>query len=216
MQNNTQKFLLLTLSAIFCAAILFPASADAQRRDYLTSEEIELVRDAQEIDKRIEVLVKAIDRRFLVLNKDDTQFKQVKKDMDKWGELPSGSEIQLLGDIEKIIQKAVDDIDNLVSNREISDKVLRDGNNTTDVDEEVTKYKIKRNKKQFPIAVHTLADAARRYVPMLESWGEKTTDRRAKGAAYGAIQNCELIIEASAKVPRYTKKSKKKKKKDKN
>lgn len=214
MNIKMTKILVIVLFAVLCGAVFFPDSAEAQRRDYLTKEEIELVRDSQAIDQRIDVLVKAVDRRFLVLNNDETQYKQVKKDMDKWGELPTGSEVELLGDIEKIIQKAVDDIDNLVSNQEMEDKVLRDGNNTNDVDEEVTKYRIKRNKKQFPIAVHTLADAARRYIPMLEAIGEKTTDRRAKGAAYGAIQNCELIIEASAKVPRYTKKEKKKKDKN--
>ena len=39
----------------------------AQNRDYLTDEEIEMVRDTEEIDKRIDVLIRCIDRRFAVL-----------------------------------------------------------------------------------------------------------------------------------------------------
>ena len=43
------------------------SSISAQRRDFLTDEEIEIVRDAQDIDARIDVLVKMMDRRFGVL-----------------------------------------------------------------------------------------------------------------------------------------------------
>jgi hypothetical protein len=195
--------------------MFFPASAKAQSRDYLTNEEIELVRDAQEIDKRIDILVKAIDRRFLVLNKDNSQEKQIQKDLDKWGELPTGTETELLSDISRILQKAVDDIDDLVSNQDLNDKVLQEGENSDSRDEEVTKYKIKTNKKQFPIAVHTLADASRRYLPIFEAMYEKVKDKRSQGLIYGAVENCNLIIEASSKVPKYTKEDKKKKK-DKN
>lgn len=214
MRNNKLNLAISLLTVIFCVTLFFPAPADAQKRDYLTEQEIELVRDAQAIDQRMDVLTKAIDRRFLVLNKDNSQFKQVKKDSDKWGELPTGTQTELLSDIDKILQKAVDDIDDLVSNRELNDNVLGDGTTTNDVDEEITKYKIKANKKQFPIAVHTLADAAQGYIPMLKTFGE-TADRQGKGSIYRAVENCNLIIEASTKVPKYTKKDKKSKK-DKN
>lgn len=215
MKKTNLHFITYALTAIFCLTIFFPASANSQSRDYLTNEEIELVRDAQEIDKRIDILVKAIDRRFIVLNKDNSQAKQIQKDLDTWGELPTGTETELLSDINKILQKAVDDIDDLVSNQELNDKVLNDGTNADDRDEEVTKYKIKTNKKQFPIAVHTLADASRRFIPMLEAMSEKVTDKRSQGLIFGAVENCNLIIEASSKVPKYTKEDKKKKK-DKN
>ncbi len=64
MKTKKLKFALFALTTLFCLTLLLPAAANAQRRDYLTDEEIELVRDAQEIDKRIGVLTKAIDRRF--------------------------------------------------------------------------------------------------------------------------------------------------------
>lgn len=210
MNKTVTQLSLFALTIFFCLTLIFPASVEAQRRDFLTAEEIELVRDAQAIDQRIEVLVKAVDRRFLVLNKDDSQAKQVQKDLEKWGELPTGTENELLSDIDKILQKAVDDIDDLVANQEMNERVLRDGANTSDVDEEFTKYKIKTNKKQFPIAVHYLADAARRYIPMLEVFVEKSSAGGSRGSVYRALENSRLIIEASAKVPRYTKKKKKK------
>jgi len=60
MKNKTINFAVSAFTAFFCLTLLFPAAAKAQRRDYLSNEEIELVRDAQEIDLRIEVLTKAI------------------------------------------------------------------------------------------------------------------------------------------------------------
>lgn len=212
MNNKKYSFAVFTLATFFCFTLFFSASANAQQRDYLTTEEIELVRDAQEIDKRIDVLVKAIDRRFLVLNKDNSQAKQLEKDLDKWGELPKGDTPELLRDIEKLLQKAIDDIDTLVSNQEMTDKVTSDGSSTSN--DEYSMMIIKTNKKQFPIAVHTLADAARGYIPMLKDLEAKTDSRKAKGSIYGALESCNLVIEASSKVPKYTKKDKKNKKDD--
>ncbi|MDQ3179728.1 MAG: hypothetical protein M3Q33_04330, partial [Acidobacteriota bacterium] len=112
------KFMLYVLTAFFCLTLFFPASANAQgRRDYLTDEEIELVREAQEINLRIEVLTKAIDRRFLVINNAASQTKQVQKDAEKWGELPKGSRPLLLWNIERILQKAIDDIDDVAAHK---------------------------------------------------------------------------------------------------
>ncbi len=80
------RFILYTLTAFFLLSMIFPSVSDAQkRRDYLTEEEIELVREAQEIDLRVDVLVKAIDRRFLVLNNDRTQAKTNRKRTRKNG-----------------------------------------------------------------------------------------------------------------------------------
>ena len=52
-------------------------TAQTQVRDHLTEKEDELVREFQEIDKRIEIYVKAADRRLLVLiNPNTTQKKK--------------------------------------------------------------------------------------------------------------------------------------------
>jgi|SRR6266536_668683 len=87
-----------------------------QSRDHLTAEEIELVKDAQVLDQRIDVFIKAADRRLQVLTgvKIDSA-KQLKKDSEKWGELPSGSRAELLGDIAKILDEAITNIDDVSS-----------------------------------------------------------------------------------------------------
>jgi hypothetical protein len=180
--NDKKKlFVLLSLLLFACGSLL---TVQAQRRDHLTAEEIELVRDAQQIDHRMEVFVKAIDRRFLVLNKDVSQTKQIEKDTDKWGELPTGTRQQLLTDIEKLLDEAISKIDHVAARDMKSDF--------------------------FPIAVHTLADGANRFLPQLKSQMGKTTDEKERGAIIGAIDLCNQIIEASAKVKRETPKEIKK------
>ena len=165
--------------SIFAFVFLFSAiSASAQRRDHLTEKEIEIVRDTQEIDRRMEVFIKAVDRRFLVLNNDATQTKQIEKDSDKWGELPTGSRQELLSDIEKIIGEAISKID---------DVAARD-----------------MNSDRFPIAVHKLADGAKKFLPQLKIQLDKAETEKERGAILGAIEECEEIIAASAKVKRET------------
>ena len=72
----------------------------------------------------------------------------------------------------------------------------------------------------FPNAVHILADGAARFLPQLKSELDKSSDEKEKGAIIGAIDYCNQIIEASAKVKRETpkeiKKRKEKEKKDSN
>jgi hypothetical protein len=56
---------------LLTAVLIFSSSAAAravQSRDHLTPQEIELVKDAQILDKRIDIFIKAADRRLLVLN----------------------------------------------------------------------------------------------------------------------------------------------------
>ena len=102
MKNNNLKFAILILSLFVSIQMFFTTSAFAQRRDYLNELEIELVRDAQMIDLRTEVFVKAIDRRFIVLNNQTApDDKKSRKDSEKWGELPVGERSELLLDIEK-------------------------------------------------------------------------------------------------------------------
>lgn len=198
------------LTAVFGSIFIFSQSANAQRRDYLTEAEIELVRDANEIDKRIEVLVKAIDRRLLVINNDTSQQKQIQKDIDKWGELPTGSRFQLLGDISGLLQKAIDDIDDLASRKSMNDKLLQNSSEENMTDEE-TKRVIKANDKKFPTAVHNLADASRKYLPILQAFGESSTDEKEKGVILRSIESCNMIIEASTQIAKPETKKKKSK-----
>lgn len=142
------------LVACVLAACFLVVPAEAQR-DYFTPEEVELVRDAQQIDRRIAVLVKAMDRRFAVLGIDVAPPADTKKMGGDWGPLPSGTRIELINDLVRIMQKAIDDIDNLAERP-----------NSAVVDEPNTK-KGETMSKLFPRAVRALAAAAARYRPAL-------------------------------------------------
>ncbi len=183
------KLPIFILTAFICLTVIFPVSANAQRRDYLTGEEIELVRDAQEIDLRVGVLTKAIDRRFLVLNNDNSQAKKIEKDAEKWGELPTGARGALLWDIERILQKSIDDIDDVAVHSKMDETL-------------------------FPKAIFALTASCQNYIPQLKKIYDSATDEKEKGSILGSIDNCSQIIEASAKVPPpATKEDKKKSKK---
>lgn len=171
---------LTVFTAIFCIALFLPVSANAQRRDYLTEAEIELVRDAQEIDLRIMVLTRAIDRRFAVLKN------QPLKEKEAWGEPPKGTRIELLIDIEKLLQKAIDDIDQVATRA--------------------------KDSKLFPKAVNKLADSCNEYLPQFNSFLDTTKEEKERGALLGSIENCNAVIEASTKVPKEPAKEEKKKK----
>src|SRR5207253_8896455 len=61
--------LIVLLDAAITAAIfLSTASVSAQTRDHLTEQETQLVRDNQELDKRTDIFIKAVDRRFAIIN----------------------------------------------------------------------------------------------------------------------------------------------------
>lgn len=196
MKIKALKFITIILSALFCLTLCFPVQTNAQRRDFLTDEEIELVRDAQEIDKRIDVLVKAIDRRFAALNKENWQ--PDKKDADKWGELPNSTQTQLLSDISRILQKSIDDIDDLSARQGMNDKVLQT-ERKDDLDDETIRI-IKSNNKNFSTAVHHLADSSRRYLLIFENLLKTSTDKKEQGLIYGAVESCNMIIEASSQI----------------
>jgi hypothetical protein len=99
---------------LFLCTYASAAAINAQSRDHLTPQEVDLVKDAQILDKRIEVFVKAVDRRLLVLKGvDAASAKQLKKDSEKWGDLPTGSRAELVGDIAHILDEAITNIDDV-------------------------------------------------------------------------------------------------------
>ncbi len=176
-----------TVLILTLAVFSFAKTADAQRRDHLTAEEIELVRDAQQIDSRTAVFVKAIDRRFLVINNQAAPTdKKSLKENELWGAPPTGSKTELFLDIEKILQEAIDNIDNVADSEQTS--------------------------AFFPKAVRILADGANRFLPQFNAQLAKAADPKERGAILGSIESCNQIIEAAAKVPKETPKEEKKKK----
>jgi hypothetical protein len=89
--------------AIIVSGVLFGSSfARAQKRDHLNEQEIELIRDFQEIDKRIEIFVKAAERRLLVLANPNAT--QKKKEEEIWGPLPTGTKLELLTDYKRNLE----------------------------------------------------------------------------------------------------------------
>ena len=176
--------LTIVLALSFCSV-----ATGFQARDHLTPQEIQLVRDTQILDKRIDVFIKAADRRMLLLNSagpDVATTKQLKKDSETWGELPTGSRAELIGDIARIFDEAITNID---------DVSLRDEKNPL-----------------IPKALRKLAAAASRIVEQL-----KPAEAEAKGDAELSsfdqlVENAEAILQAASKLPAPTGAEKKEKK----
>ncbi|MCU0238439.1 MAG: hypothetical protein MUC29_03280 [Pyrinomonadaceae bacterium] len=159
---------------VFFVALLFCVfSANAQKRDHLTEIEADLVRESQEINLRIEVFIKTIDRRFLLLQNPNAT--QTDKEFDKWGELPKGTQIQLLNDIDKILEEAISNIDN------VAEKDL--------------------NSKLFPKAMKVFNQACKRFIPLFENLAKGLTDQKEKDLVANSVENCNLVITAMQKVP---------------
>jgi hypothetical protein len=107
--SNTKTAALLALVLLVslpCSAAL----ASARQREHLTDEEIELIRDNQELDKRTGVFIKAAERRLLAVTNPEEAAKEAAKEKEKWGEV-KGTRAQLLYDISKILDEAVVNVD---------------------------------------------------------------------------------------------------------
>jgi hypothetical protein len=175
---------LLTSLLLF---VLFGASSTlalkAARRDYLTPKEEDQVKEAQIIDKRIEVFIKAAERRLQVLtNSSPASGKQAQKDLEKWGELPKGTRAELIMDIANILDAAITNID---------DVAVRDEKNAL-----------------IPKALRKLAEAVTRFQPQLASMREQTKDELERNAVDQAIGNIQEILGAANKLPPEEKKKK--------
>lgn len=184
MKNFRLHMTARVLLALLFLAIAAPTQAIAQKRDYMTDAESELVREAQEIDRRIDILVKMIDRRFAVINNEPIK---VEKSSEKWGESPTGTRIELLSDISKLLQKAIDDIDDVAAHNRMDSQL-------------------------FPKAMRNLAAASNKFLPQLKAVYDKSPDEKEKGLIIGATEFCNQILEASLKLPKDLPKDDKKKK----
>ena len=175
-----------TLANGLVLSLCFVATIEAfQARDHLTQQEVDLVKEAQELDKRIDVFVKAADRRLLALKGVDTaSAKQLKKDSELWGDLPTGSRAELIYDIARILDEAITNIDDVSSRDERNPLV--------------------------PKALRQLAVEATRIVGEL-----KPLSSQAKGDAEVAsfeqvMENAHSILEAANKLPPPVEKKKEK------
>lgn len=189
MNINSSKWRSIVLMTVMLLSIsaLSGSAVKAQNRDYMTEAEIELVRDSQWIDLRIEVLVRMIDRRFTALGIAVGGWKESDKDAKIWGSAPAGTRSELLWDIRQLLQKAIDDVDDTYAHPN-ADKSI-----------EPPKKGDKTMSDRFPAAVKALSKAARRYLPALKAEFSTTKDEREIGSILGSIEFCEQIIEASEK-----------------
>jgi ABC-type molybdate transport system substrate-binding protein len=168
------------LFVLLIVGVLF-GSANAQRRDYMTEAEIEIVRNNQEVDLRIAALTRMIDRRFALLGITTSGYKP-KKSADDWGTDPTGSRTDFFTDIKQLLEKAIDDIDNLAARMPEKTKEEKKGVNV------------------FNKAVRDLAASANRWLPHLKKEYESAKDDKTRGATAAAVEFCEQIIEATAKL----------------
>ncbi len=159
-----------------------------QRRDYMTDEEIEMVRDAQDIDLRIAVLVQMIDRRFEAIGVVSGGSKIKPKELEKWGAMRETSKSQAYAEIRELLQKAADDIDDIAGRNEIS------------------QTQNKMEGKLFPKAVRFLATASQRYIPHFQAAEAAAESAGDRGNLQTSLELAESIIEAAKKLPPETRK----------
>lgn len=172
-----KKTIRILICVSLCFLFSFPANARGYFRDHLTEFEAGLIADNQELDKRTAVFIKAIERRFSLLA--DPNFKQTPKDLERFGPLPTGTRAELLWDIQKIIDEAIDNIEN-ISERDASNPLL--------------------NK-----SLRKLSDSCKIYLTQLTPMRDKATNDKELSAIEHAIENAQLVIDAASKLPPPTK-----------
>ncbi|MDQ4123169.1 MAG: hypothetical protein M3209_17165 [Acidobacteriota bacterium] len=147
-------------------------SVPAQKRDHLTEAEIEIVRDTQELDARTKVFVKAIERRFAALGVLQAETKPAKKEKDNsdWGTPPTGTRSELLGDIAKILEEAMNNLDSVWS-REPKNPLV-------------------------PKALKILSDAAARFQSQAASLNSKVESEKEREAIFQIKRDLENILQA--------------------
>jgi len=181
---------LLTITISATALFLALGSAFAQTRDHLTDQESELVRDNQQLDKRIDVFIKAIDRRFAIINgtpQPTPKKKEKDKDQEEWGELPKGTRAELLEDIAGILDEAITNIDDVNRRDEKNPLISR--------------------------SMRALAAVSNRYLNALSALKNQTRDVDELSAIEHVINNANEIVEVGSKLPPPAPDSDKKKKK---
>ena len=151
--------------------LLFTPLSRAQERDHLTEKEVDLVRETQIIDGRIDVFIKAADRRILVLTTPNAT--QKKKEEEMWGPLPTGSRAELLIDFRRILSEAMEKLD---------DSAERN-----------------RSNPLLSKALDKLKAAATRQIVALKALAPQMTEKREQRALLEAIDEADVAAKGSLK-----------------
>lgn len=160
---------------VAAACVSLAVAANAQPRDHLTEQESELIRFHQQLDKRIDVFIKAIDRRFAIINGvEQAKTKKGNKGEPEWGDLPKGSRAQLIGDIASILDEAITNIDD-VSRRDEKNPMI-------------------------PRSLRKLTAATNGYVAQLNTF-RQTQNADELAQIERALQNAEQIIDVGKELP---------------
>jgi hypothetical protein len=165
-------------------------AAPAQRREHLTEQEVEFVRDTQELDRRSDLFVKIAERRLLVVTGASAAQAPSAKELEKWGELPKGTRAVLFNDLARIFDEAINNVED-VATRTPDSPLL-------------------------PKAVRKLAEAATRFLPQLTALRPTATADGEREALEQTIDNLQQIIEAAKRLPDEEPTDKKSDKKKKN
>ncbi len=144
------------------------------QREHLTPEEIEMVRDNQELDKRTGVFIKAAERRFLAITDPQAASRQSAKDAETWGAL-KGTRTQLLSDFAGILDEAVTNIDDTADRAPTSPTLKK--------------------------SLNKLAEASRRFLPPLAALRDASQDEAERDALENVIERAQEIIEAAKNHP---------------
>lgn len=195
MKNFAPRLKRLRASLLFAlvaiVSLLQPAHTEAapgQRREHLTEQEVEMVRDAQELDRRSELFVKIAERRLLILTGAPAAQAASAKDLEKWGEVPKGSRAALFNDLARIFDEAINNVDDVAAR--------------------------KPDSELLPKAVRKLAAGATRFLPQLTALRQSAIGDGEREALEQAIDNLQQIIDAEKRLPEETTEKKSEKKKN--
>lgn len=174
--------LLCSLSSPVAAAM---HARIAPQREHLTPEEVELVRNNQELDKRTGVFVKAVERRLGALSDPKTAEKLSEKELAQWGTI-NGTSTQLLSDVEHILEEAITNIEDASIHSEKSSLI--------------------------PSSLRKLGEAAKGFLPRVQSLRDRLEGEAAQASLNRVTESLEEIITAAGKLPAEEKKAAEKKK----
>ena len=144
-------------------------SPGQSRRDHLTEQEVDLVRINQEIELRVDVFIKAADRRLLILT--NPQATQKKKEEEVWGPLPKGTRVELLQDYKRILEELEEKMD---------DSLNRDSKSPT-----------------LEKAFKKMKEAVGRQILQLRVISPQLSDANEQRMLKAAIEEAEVIVKAN-------------------
>jgi len=176
-QFSRRSLVMIILHGALCGCVFLTSrSVSAQTRDHLTDQETELVRFYQELDKRIEVFIKAIDRRFAIINgTTPPAARKLIKDEPEWGEAPKGTRAELLGDIAGILDEAITNLDDVSRRDEKNPLISR--------------------------SMRKLTASANGYLRQLNTLKDQVKDTDELSAIERVANNASQIIEVGTKLP---------------